>query len=70
MADYEQIKTMLDNLEEWKEQQELQFAGEFSIKKHKLLCVTLSGSYRVYKERELVFETMQPFAAVEKYLDI
>lgn len=63
------IKDFVQGMEDYRNEKEVEYAGEYG-KKHKKLTFTFRGSYKVYSNRELVLETMQPYAAVEKYLSL
>lgn len=66
--DNNEIKSMLEALEEYKYNLEIEFAGHYGKGNHKSLKLTLNGGYKVYNHGVCVLETMQPFAAVERYL--
>lgn len=58
----------LNALIEWQSTEKVLFASSSSEKK-KLFC-NFRGGYEVWHNNELVFETMQPYNAVEKYNEI
>jgi len=57
----------LELFQEWLMKNETVYASSLPDKK---LTVTMSGGYKVYKNGELYWQGMQPFAAIEKYNSI
>ena len=64
------IEEIVKNLTEYKNEKEVEFMSHYGNGNDKSLRITLNGSFRVYEKKELIFETLQPFSAVEKYLSI
>jgi len=60
----------VDALMEFKNQMEETYASQSGSDIHKKLVVTALGNYKVYHNKELILETMQPFTAIEKYNDL
>lgn len=59
----------LTEFQQWLgENQKILYAS--SSKEKKGLFATTRGSYEVWKNNEMILETMQPFNAVEKYNSI
>lgn len=58
----------LKDLIKWQSDEKVLFASSLGAKKR--LYATLRGSYEVWHNGERIYETMQPFNAVEKYNSI
>lgn len=58
----------LEELMKFANEEKVMFAS--SSKENKKLFITLRGSYEVWHNGKRVWETMQPFIAVEKYNEI
>jgi len=58
----------LKDLQKWLEEEEFTFAS--STRERKRLVITTNGGLRLYVRGNIVWEGIQPFAAVEKYNSI
>lgn len=57
----------LPELQEWMETNEALYASAQGSGENKRLTVTMSGGFKLYHNRQVVWEGTQPFTAVEKY---
>lgn len=67
-----EILEILKDLEAFRSEKkncEIDYMSQYG-KVNKRLAMTLNGTYRVYHNKTLILETMQPYNAVEKYLSI
>jgi len=65
----EKHKIELEGLVKFQSEEKIVYASSWCEDKNedKKLYVTLRGNYEVWSHNEKVFETIQPFNAVEKY---
>ena len=58
----------LEGLQEWINENEALYAS--STSPNKRLTMTMRGGFKLYHNREVVWEGIQPFRAIEKYNSI
>lgn len=58
----------LEGLQSWYEENEATFAS--STRERKRLTCTLKGTFKLYVNNTVVWQGIQPFAAVEAYNDV
>ena len=61
-------KIELEELRKWQQEEKQLYAS--SSHDEKKLYLTFRGSFEIYHKGQKVFETMQPFTAVERYNEL
>jgi hypothetical protein len=65
-----ELKKQIEDLVEFQNTRSITFLYRSEKKHSKSLKCTLRGNYEVLENDKVIFETTQPFAAIEKYNSI